>query len=449
MKVIVLGSSHGGFEAVNELLETVPNAQIQWYEKGDFISFLSCGMQMYLENKVKDVDTVRYSNENDMAAKGVQVFKNTQIIDIMPNEHKVEVLDLTTNQKRYETYDKLIISPGAVPFELKVPGETLENVYYMRGRNWAKKIKAKIDDASVQNVVVIGSGYIGIEAAQAFAMANKKVKVIDITERPLSLYLDEEFTTILQNEMSQNNITFAMGEQVVKFEGSTKLESVVTNKNTYKADLVIVAAGVKPNTEWLKGIVDLHPNGLIKTDEYMRTSQKDIFAVGDATLIKFTPTDSYINIALATNARKQGRYAVKNLVEAKKPFPGVQGTSGLSVFSYKFASTGINEVIAKKMNINVKSVVVTEVNRMSFVPTDMKENVLFKLVYNPTTNVVLGAQILSKQDMTSHINVMSLAVQNKMTIEQLAYADFFFQPELSNPWNVINTAAMKVLNNKQ
>lgn len=446
MKVIVLGSSHGGFEAVNELLETVPGAQIQWYEKGDFISFLSCGMQMYLEGKVKDVDTIRYSNENEMSSKGVQVFKNTQIIDILPNEHKVEVLDLVSNQKRFETYDKLIISPGAVPFELKVPGENLENVYYMRGRNWAKKIRSKIEDKSVENVVVIGSGYIGIEAVESFAKAGKKVRVIDITPRILSTYLDEEFTTILQNELSQHNVTFGLDEQVVRFDGTTKLEAVVTNKNVYKADLVIVAAGVKPNTEWLRGKIDLHPNGLIKTDEYMRTSAKDVFAVGDATLIKFNPTNANINIALATNARKQGRYAVKNLINANKPFPGVQGTSGLTVFGYKFASTGLNEVTAKKSNVNVESVVVNMENKMSFVPSEEKANVLFKMIYDPNTNIVLGAQILSKYDMTGNINVMSIAIQNKMTIEQLAYADFFFQPEFTNPWNVINIAALKVLN---
>lgn len=443
MKVIVLGSSHGGFEACNELLELYPNAEVQWYEKGDFISFLSCGMQLYLEGIVKDVDTIRYSNEHEMSMKGIKVFKSHEITKILPEHHMIEVKDLTNNTVRNESYDKLIISPGAVPRILNVPGEDLENVYYMRGRNWAKKIRAKIEDNSVKNVVVIGSGYIGIEAVQSFAMANKNVTVIDITKTILPTYLDKEFTEVLESELRSHNVELALEQNVLRFEGSSKLEAVVTDKNRYQADLVIVAAGVKPNTDWLKGVLELEPNGLIKTDEYMQTSAKDVFAVGDSTLIKFTPANTKLNIALATNARKQGRYAVKNLVNANQKFPGVQGSSALTVFRYKFASTGINEGLANKLNINIDSVLVDDWYKMSFVPENLKEKVMFKLIFDKNTRVVLGAQIMSKHDLTANINAMSLAIFNKMTVDQLAYADFFFQPEFDNPWNVINTAALK------
>lgn len=448
MKVIVLGSSHGGFEACNELLELYPKAEIQWYEKGDFISFLSCGMQLYLEGVVKDVDTIRYSNEYEMSSKGIKVFKSHEIIKILPDQHMVEVKDLSDNSTRYESYDKLIISPGAVPRTLNVPGENLENVYYMRGRNWAKKIREKIEDSLVRNVVVIGSGYIGIEAVQSFAMANKNVTVIDITETILPTYLDKEFTDVLENELRKNNVELALNQSVLRFEGDSKLEAVVTDKNRYAADLVIVAAGVKPNTDWLRGTLDLEPNGLIKTDKYMRTSAQDIFAVGDSTMIKFTPANTNLNIALATNARKQGRYAVKNLINPIHEFPGVQGSSALTVLGYKFASTGINESLAKKLNIEIESVLINDWYKMSFVPEELKAKVMFKLIYDKKTKVVLGAQIMSKHDLTANINAMSLAIFNKMTIEQLAYADFFFQPEFDNPWNVINTAALKAISKK-
>lgn len=445
MKVIVLGSSHGGFEAVNELLENYSNIEIQWYEKGDFISFLSCGMQLHLEGVVKDLDTIRYSSEDEMSKKGVKVFKQHQITKILPNEKQVEVLDIVKNETRKESYDKLIISPGAVPRTLNVPGEDLDNVFYMRGRAWAKKIRAKIEDANVKNVVVIGSGYIGLEAAQSFAMAKKQVTVLDITPTILPTYLDKEFTDVIQKEMEANNVSFGLSQKVVKFEKDNNSINVVTDKTSYKTDLVIIAAGVQPNTDWLKGTLKLHPNGLIVTDEYMRTSEKDIFAVGDATLIKFNPLNKDMNIALATNARKQGRYAVKNLENATHKFPGVQGSSGLTVFSYKFASTGVNQNLANKENITVDSVLMNEDYKMSFVPANLKDKVMFKLVFDPKTHVVLGAQVMSKHDLTANMNAMSLAIQNKMTIEQLAYADFFFQPEFDNPWNIINAAALEAL----
>ena len=443
MKVIVLGSSHGGYEAVEELLNLHPDAEIQWYEKGDFISFLSCGMQLYLEGKVKDVNSVRYMTGEKMESRGVNVFSNTEITAIQPKEHQVTVKDLVSGEERVENYDKLIISPGAVPFELDIPGKDLDNIYLMRGRQWAIKLKQKTVDPEVNNVVVIGSGYIGIEAAEAFAKAGKKVTVIDILDRPLGVYLDKEFTDVLTEEMEANNITIATGETVERYEGDGRVQKVVTDKNAYDADLVVVAVGVRPNTAWLKGTLELHPNGLIKTDEYMRTSEPDVFAVGDATLIKYNPADTEVNIALATNARKQGRFAVKNLEEPVKPFPGVQGSSGLAVFDYKFASTGINEVMAQKLGKETKAVTVVEDYLMDFNPD--KQKAWFKLVYDPETTQILGAQLMSKADLTANINAISLAIQSKMTIEDLAYADFFFQPAFDKPWNIINTAALEAV----
>ncbi|EOL44359.1 FAD-dependent oxidoreductase [Enterococcus caccae] len=447
MKVIVLGSSHGGYEAVEELLNIHPDAEIQWYEKGDFISFLSCGMQLYLEGKVKDVNSVRYMTGEKMESRGVNVFSNTEITEIKPESHQVVVKDLLSGEERVESYDKLIISPGAVPFELNVPGKDLENIYLMRGRKWAIKLKAKTVDPEVNNVVVIGSGYIGIEAAESFAKAGKKVTVIDILDRPLGVYLDKEFTDVLTEEMEANNINVVTNETVQSYKGEGHVQKVVTDKAEYDTDLVVVAVGVRPNTGWLKDTLELHPNGLIKTDEYMQTSAPDVFAVGDATMIKYNPGETEVNIALATNARKQGRFAVKNLNGPVKPFPGIQGSSGLAVFDYKFASTGINEEMAKKLNKTTKSALVVEDYLMDFNPD--KQKAWFKLVYDPETTQILGAQLMSKADLTANINAISLAIKAKMTIEDLAYADFFFQPSFDKPWNIINTAALAAMKNEQ
>ncbi|MFQ7237290.1 MAG: FAD-dependent oxidoreductase, partial [Enterococcus hulanensis] len=200
-----------------------------------------------------------------------------------------------------------------------------------------------------------------------------------------------------------------------------------------------------PNTAWLKDAVEMHPNGMIKTDEYMRTSAEDVFAVGDATLIKYNPGNTEVNIALATNARRQGRYAAKNLVEANNPFPGVQGSSALRVCDYKFASTGLNDQMADRLKIETKSVLLDQDTLMDFIPADRKERMLFKLVYDPATHEILGGQIMSKEDLTANINAISIAVQTKFTIEQLAYADFFFQPEFDTPWNLLNMAGLKAL----
>ena len=224
--------------------------------------------------------------------------------------------------------------------------------------------------------------------------------------------------------------------------GKEKVSAVKTAQGEYAADLVVVAAGIKPNTSWLKGELAMYPNGIIKTDNFMRSSADDVFAVGDATLLKYNPGQTMLNVALATNARKQGRFAVKNLVAPLHPFPGVQGTSALPVFDYKFASSGLNETNAAKLGKKIHSVLVEDDFRMDFVPEKENAHVWFKLTYDPKTKVILGGQILSKHDLTPYINVISLAIKTKQTIYDLAYGDFFFQPEFDKPWNILNLAGL-------
>lgn len=451
MKVIVVGSSHGGFEAVRQVLMDHPDAEIQWYEKGDFVSFLSCGMQLYLEGVVKDVNSVRYATAEGMRAQGVHVFVQQEVTAVEPNAHKVTVVNHTDNSTREESYDKLILSAGAIPAQIPIPGKDLENVYAMRGRDWAIKIKAKTVDPDVKNVVVIGSGYIGIEAAETFAKAGMKVTVIDLLPRLLSLYLDEEFTDILTKEMADHGIYAATGQSVQSFEGENgKVTKVVTDQGEYPADLVIEAAGIRPNTAWLKDTLDLDKSGRIKVDDYMQTSAPDVFAVGDAVMAKFQATGEAVPIALATVARRQGRTAGMNIEKPTHKVPGVSGSSALSVFDYKFASTGIKQGTAKKYDVGeTKSVLVTDTQRPPFVPAAQNPEVYFKLTYNPESRQVLGAQIMSKADVTANINAIALAIQGKMTIDDLAYADFFFQPGFDRPWNIMNVAAQKAVRNEQ
>ncbi|MFB9770281.1 FAD-dependent oxidoreductase [Lactiplantibacillus modestisalitolerans] len=447
MKVIVVGSSHGGYETVRGILAAQPDTEIQWYEQGDFLSFLSCGMQLYLEGKVKDVNNVSYATPTDMRAQGVHVYLNSEISQVQPDQHQVHVIDHATGQERDESYDKLVLSVGAVPAVLPVPGHDLKNIYAMRGRDWAIKLKAKTVDPTVKNVVVIGSGYIGIEAAEVFAKAGMHVTIIDLLPRLLSLYLDQEFTDVLTKTMVDHGIYPAVGQSIQSFEGQDgHVTKVVTDQAEYAADLVVTAAGIRPATGFLKGVVDLDAHGLIKINEHLQTSQADVYAVGDATLVPFAPTGKLNRIALATNARRQGRIAAKNLLGTPIAMPAVSGSSALSVFDYHFASTGVKEGTSAKLGVDCASVLVTDTIRPKFVTTENgNAKVWFKLTYDPTDGRVLGAQIMSTADVTANINAISLAVQLKASVYDLAYADFFFQPGFDRPWNIINVAAQKAV----
>ena len=265
MKVIVVGSSHGGYETVEGLLKQNPDTEIQWYEKGDFLSFLSCGMQLYLEGKVKKVNSVSYATPEEMEQKGVAVYLQQEITKINPGKHEVEIINHVDNSTRTEKYDKLVLSAGAVPTQIPVEGSDLDNIYAMRGRDWAIKLKARTVDPTINNVVVIGSGYIGNEATEAFAKAGMKVTVIDILPRVLGTYLDPEFTDILSKNMEEHGVKIAAGETVKRFIGKNGfVTQVETDKGTYDADLVIEAAGVRPNTKWLNGVLTLNDDGTIK-----------------------------------------------------------------------------------------------------------------------------------------------------------------------------------------
>ncbi|MDN6425189.1 MAG: FAD-dependent oxidoreductase, partial [Bifidobacterium crudilactis] len=242
-------------------------------------------------------------------------------------------------------------------------------------------------------------------------------------------------------------LTVATGHSVQRFEGQDgTISKVVTDKGTFDADLVIESAGVRANTEWLKDVVKRGEHGLIEVDDYQATSAPDIYAVGDATLVKFAPTGGYAHISLATNSRRQGRIAARNALGEHIAFPAVSGSSALSVFDYKFASTGIKDSTAGTYGMESKSVLVKDTYRPPFVPDEAgNAEVLFKLTFAPEDGRILGAQIMSTQDTTANINAISLAIQQHVTVDQLAYADFFFQPGFDRPWNIMNVAAQQAV----
>ena len=210
------------------------------------------------------------------------------------------------------SYDKLFLSPGGKPVAPPVEGiDNTNHVYYMRGREWADAIKNRLNTA--KKAIIVGGGYIGIEAAEAFTKAGIDTKIIDVNNRILSTYLDKEFTDILEQKARTHGLEFHGGETVKSLKANNEgdLTEVVTDKDTYEADTVVFAVGVVPATEWLDGKLDLGTKGIIEVNDYLQTSAKDVYAGGDATMIPYAPVDEQRYIALATNSRRQGVVALK------------------------------------------------------------------------------------------------------------------------------------------
>lgn len=445
-KIIIVGASHGGHESAIELLDKYDDVDVTIYEAGEFISFMSCGMELFLENKVTAQDDVRNFKAEDVEEKGGHIYANHEVTAIHPDKKTVTVKDLTNNEEKEVSYDKLILSSGVTPKSLPVPGNDLENIYLMRGRDWASKLKKASQDDAIKNVVIIGAGYIGTEASEVFAKAGKHVTLMDMIDRPLGTYLNPELLDVLEPTF-KDHMDLKMGVKITGFVGDKKVESVETDQGNVSADLVIVSAGVSPNTDWLKGVVDLDQRGWIKTDPYLRTNVKDVYAIGDAILPLSIPAGKPMPIALATTARREAQYLVDHIFEAKPDhaFKGVIGASALSVFDYNFATAGLNKFSAEKCDIPYKTSFYSDSMRPAYIPKKDNPEVYVSLTFNPYTHQILGGAVLSKYDITAQGNVLALAISHKMTLEDLAEQDFFFQPGFDRQWSLLNLATQHAL----
>ncbi|WP_269208448.1 FAD-dependent oxidoreductase [Leptotrichia hofstadii] len=341
-----------------------------------------------------------------------------------------------------ETFDKLIITSGSWPIIPPIEGIDLNNILLCKNYNHSNEIIERAKHS--QKVVVVGAGYIGVELVEAFRDNGKEVVLVDAEERVLSKYFDKEFTDVAEESFKHRGIVIATGEKVVKFEGSNgNVTKVVTDKNEYEADMVIMCVGFLPSTSLFKGQLEMLPNGAIKVDEYMRTSNKDVMAAGDCCSVFYNPLQKERYIPLATNAVRMGTLAGINLLENRVRHLGTQGTSGIKIYENNMAATGLTEDSAKEEGIEVESVIAVDNYRPEFMPT--YEKVTLKVVFEKNSRRILGAQLTSKIDLTQSINTLSVCIQNKMTVEELAFVDFFFQPHYNKPWNFLNLAGLNAL----
>lgn len=443
MKVVVVGCTHAGTSAVKSIIQEDPSAEIVVFERNDNVSFLSCGIALYIGEVVKKAEELFYSNPEELRALGAELNMEHDVLSVDEVNKVVSAKNLQTGEVFTESYDKLVMTTGSWPIEPPIPGVDSQNILLCKNYNQAQEIIARREAA--EKVVIVGGGYIGIELVEAFADTGKKVTLIDGLDRILNKYLDAEITDVLEADLVDRGITLALNQTVQSFEADEngKVKTVNTAEGTYDADLVIMCVGFRPSNELLKDKVDMLPNGSLKVNEYMQTSNPDIYAAGDNVAVHYNPTGDHSYIPLATNAVRMGTLVGKNIVENKVKYRGTQGTSGLYLFGWKIGSTGVTVGSAPHFNLNVKSVVFEDLYRPEFMPTN--EKIIMKLVWDADTKVILGGQLLSKYDITQSANTLSLAIQNKMTIEDLAYVDFFFQPHFDRPWNYLNLLAQAAL----
>jgi len=442
MKVVVIGCTHAGTAAIVNTAKLHKDAEITVYERNDNISFLSCGIALYVGGVVEDPAGLFYSSPQALEDLGVDTKMEHDVLNVDTKNKKLMIKDLKTGLEFEDTYDKLIMTTGSWPIQPNIEGSDLENVLLSKNFYHSNTIIEKAKDA--KHVVVVGAGYIGVELVEAFKENGKEVVLIDAFDRVLNKYLDLEFTEMAEKAFIEEGIQLALGQTVEKFVGSEgKVKKVITDKGEYKADLVIMCIGFKPNTYLLDGQVDMMPNGAILVNKYMETSVKDVFAAGDSCAIQYNPTNKPGYIPLATNAVRMGTLVARNLVKETIPYMGTQGTSGIKIYRWNISSTGLTQESAKACGVEVSTVTAIDNYRPEFMPSF--EEVRLKLVFEKQSRRVVGAQIISEVDLTQTMNTLSVCIQNNMTVDEVAFVDFFFQPHYNKPWNIINLAGQMAL----
>ncbi|MBE6023552.1 MAG: NADH oxidase [Cellulosilyticum sp.] len=446
MKVIVVGCTHAGTAAVVNIKALYKDIEVVVYERNDNVSFLSCGIALNVGGVIDTTEKLFYNSPKKLADMGVITKMEHDVQSIDFKTKKIQVKDLKTGDVFEDTYDKLVLTIGSWPIVPKLPGMDYENIELCKNYHHALTIIEKSKTA--QKVVVVGAGYIGVELAEAFEKKGKKTTLIDAEPRIISKYLDKPFTDLAEKQFTDHGIHLALGEKVESFEGQDgKVTKVITNRGSYEADLVVMCIGFMPNTGLVKDQLKTLPNGAILIDEYMRASEEDVFAGGDCCVVHFNPADDTRYIPLATNAVRMGTLIAQNLMKPMLRYMGTQGTSGIRIYDYNIASTGLTEELAKETtSYKVGAAMIQENHRPEFMPD--YESTLLRLVFDKETGRVLGGQIASKYDVTELMNTLSVVIQNKMTVDELSMTDFFFQPWFNKPWGLLNQVALAARENQ-
>ncbi len=440
-KIVVVGANHAGTAALNTILDNFKGNEVTAFDSNSNISFLGCGMALWIGKQISGPEGLFYSNKEKLENKGARIFMETPVESI-DYDNRIVHAKGKDGTEYHENYDKLILATGSVPIVPNIEGIHLKNVQLVKLYQNAEEVIEKLKEESVKDVVVVGAGYIGVELAEAFVRCGKEVTLVDCAETCLSGYYDKDFTDNMRENLKKHGVKVAFEETVQRMEGKDKVEKVITDKSEYKADMVIMAIGFKPNTALGNSQLKLFKNGAFLVDKHQETSVKGVYAVGDCATVYDNSIQEVNYIALASNAVRSGIVAGNNSCGKELESGGVQGSNGISIWGVNMLSTGLTLAKAEKLGINAAAVDYEDYQKPGF----MEENnhkVKIKIVYNKETRVVLGAQMTSEYDISMGLHMFSLAIQEKVTIDKLKLVDLFFLPHFNQPYSYIALAAQQ------
>ena len=439
MKVIIIGGVAAGMSAAAKFKRLSPNDDVIVYEKGDIVSFGACGLPYYVGGFFEDSQEMIARTPEQFRESGVEIHTKHEVIDVDFSNKKVKVKNLITDEILEENYDKLMIASGARAIIPPIKNIDLENVVTLKSMDDGNKLRELMSKEENKKIAIIGAGFIGLEAAEAAKHRGKEVTVIQLQDRVLQEVFDKDITDLLEEELRENGVNLLLSETVTELIGDGKVSKVKTNKREIEADIVILATGVKPNTDFLNcDEIKMIRNGAIVVDKYGRTSVEDVYAAGDCATINSLITDREIYVPLATGANKLGRIVGENLAGQNNSFQGSMASSCIKVMDMEAARTGLSEKEVLNLGFNYKTKFITDMNQTSYYPG--RERIYVKLIYDAHTKVILGGQVAGYKDAVQRCNVLAACIYAKMTTEQLGMLDLCYSPPFSRTWDVLNVA---------
>ena len=439
MRVIIVGGIAAGTSAAAKLRRLHKDAEIVIYEKGDIVSFGACGLPYFVGDFFEDTERMIARTPEAFIKSGVDVKTLHEVTNVDFENKKVVVKNLEEGTTFEDSFDKIMIATGASSIIPPIKNVKLENVHTLKSLQDGHKLKDLMKDEQNKKVAIIGAGFIGLEAVEAAKKYGKEVSVFQLGDRILQDVFDKEITDLLEEELRKHDVNFYVQETVTELIGDSKVEKVVTNNREVEADVVIIATGVRPNTEFLKDSgIEMLKNGAIVVDNQGRTSIEDVYAAGDCASIYQIVQDEQSYVPLATGANKLGRIVGENLAGMESEFQGSLASSCIKVMDMEAGRTGIGEEKAKALGINYKTAFITDMNQTDYYPGQNK--IYVKLIYNADTYEILGGQVAGYKDAVQRVNVLAACIFGKLTTKQLGMLDLCYAPPFARTWDVLNVA---------
>ena len=446
MKVVIVGGVAGGATAAARIRRLDEQAEILVFERSGYISYANCGLPYYIGGVIENPQQLTLQTPESFFSRfRVHMKVHHEVTAIHPERKTVSVKNLESGEIFEESYDKLLLSPGAKPTQPRLPGVGIDKLFTLRTVEDTFRIKEYIDQNHPKSAVLAGGGFISLELAENLRELGMDVTIV---QRPKQLMnpFDSDMASFIHSEMRRHGIKLALGHTVEGFvEKEDGVEVLLKEEPSLCADMVVLAIGVTPDT-YLAGEagLELGIKGSILVNDRMETSIPDIYAVGDAVQVKHYVTGQEALISLAGPANRQGRIAADNICGGDSRYPGSQGSSVIKVFDMTAASTGLNETNAKKAGLDVDKVILSPMSHAGYYPGGRL--MTMKVVFEKETYRLLGAQIVGYEGVDKRIDVLATAIHTGMKATELKELDLAYAPPYSSAKDPVNMAGFMIDN---